>query len=262
MHHYVNVAIQAATQASEVILRYFNRLDILSIKEKALNDFVSEVDVLAEEVIIATIQKAYPEHAILAEESGHTHGKEDITWIIDPLDGTSNYLHAFPHFAVSIAVKKGDRIEHGVIYDPLRRELFCASIGRGAQLNNYRIRVSSQHDINKSLLVTRFPCRQQSLSEQYLATFSELSHRCSGIRRTGSAALDLAYLGAGRLDGIWEFSLKLWDIAAGVIIVKEAGGIISDPYGGEDYLNTGHLIAGNPQIHRSLLHTLKPILST
>lgn len=262
MHPYINIATTAALKASEIIIRYFDRVDRLSVREKAPHDYVSNVDTLSEEIIIDTIQRAYPQHGIIGEESGQIVGQDNITWIIDPLDGTTNYLHALPHFAISIAVQHNDRIEHGVIYDPIRRELFTASIGRGAQLNNHRIRVSSQTDINKAMLVTRFPCKRHQLTEQYITTFSELSNTCASIRRTGSAALDLAYLAAGRLDGIWEFSLKSWDIAAGAIMVREAGGIISDPLGEENYLESGQVVAGNPRIYRSLLQTLKPILGT
>ena len=258
MHPYINIATKAALLASKAILRYFGQLDQVKIIEKQENVFVSEVDLYAERVIIDTIQKAYPRHSIISEESGCINGESDTTWIIDPLDGTSNYLHNVPHFAVSIAVKKNDRIEHGVIYDPIRKELFSASIGQGARLNNHKIRVSKQVHLNRALLGTCFAFRNNEMSKRYFTTFETLFTRCSGFRRCGSYALDLAYVAAGRYDGFWDTSLQLWDIAAGILLVREAGGLVSDFHGSENYLKTGNIVAANPKIFKSLLQHIRP----
>ncbi|HAT9052886.1 inositol monophosphatase family protein [Legionella pneumophila serogroup 1] len=260
MEPLLNIAVNAARQAGEIINRYVEQVDRLKITPKNSHEYFSEVDIKAEQVIINTIHKAYPEHGILAEESGIQQSDSDTIWIIDPLDGTSNYLHGFPFYSVSIALKIKNRLEHGVIYDPLRHECFAASRGRGARLNDRRIRVSKQTQLNASLLGTGFHFRDATLAQRYLPTFEALIGKCAGVRRTGSAALDLAYVASGRLDGFWEFGLRPWDIAAGALLVREAGGLISDVQGGEDFLNYGDVVAGTPKVFKSLLQTISPVL--
>lgn len=258
---FINIATEAARAAGNLIIRAMNRLDTIKIAEKAPNDFVTEVDQRVEQEIIAIIKKAYPTHGILAEESGKTEGESDYQWVIDPIDGTRNFIHGFPHFAVSIALLHKNKIEHGLIYDPVRQELFTASRGKGAQLNNRRIRVSARKNLNECLLGTGFAYRHinrnATLPGRMLHAI--LSH-CGDIRRGGAATLDLAYVACGRLDGFWELGLKIWDFAAGILLIKEAGGIIADPYGGETYMKTGQLVTGNPAITKALLRLMKPVL--
>lgn len=260
MQPIVNIAVEAARAAGDIIVRHMDRLDRVKVSSKHNNDLVTEVDVKAEQAIIETIHKVYPTHGILAEESGLNQGEDDYTWIIDPLDGTANYVHGFPHFAVSIAVKYKNRIEHGVVYDPVRGECFSASRGKGAILNDRRIRVNQLANMNQALLGTGFPFRNKALAERYFSTFQALFGKCAGIRRAGAAALDLAYVAAGRLDGFWEFNLQPWDIAAGSLLIKEAGGLVGDFSGGESYMKTGNIVAGNPKIFKSLLQTMQPAL--
>jgi myo-inositol-1(or 4)-monophosphatase len=260
MEPLLNIAVSAARAAGDIIIRHIEQLDRLKITAKSHNEFFSEVDIKAEQAIISTVHKAYPDHGIFAEESGIQEGSSECTWIIDPLDGTTNYLHGFPFFSVSVAVKIKNRIEHGVIFDPLRHECFIASRGRGARLNDRRIRVSKQTLLSASLIGTGFPFRDMSIAQRYLPTFEALLGKCAGLRRAGSAALDLAYLASGRLDGFWEFGLRPWDIAAGSLIVTEAGGLISDMQGGEDFLKSGDVVAGTPKVFKSLIQTLSPVL--
>lgn len=253
----IHVAIQAARAAGNIIARAAHRLDKVSVAEKNPNDFVTDIDQRAEQEIIAIIQKSYPSHSILAEESGITSG-DDYQWIIDPLDGTRNFIHGFPHFAVSIAVMYRDKIEYGVIYDPMRQELFTAKRGRGAQLNERRIRVSAKRQLNECLLGTGFAGRHQhpENNEESTAILQHMLPICGDVRRVGAAALDLAYVAAGRLDGFWEFGLKKWDIAAGMLLVKEAGGMITDGEGGEHYWESGDIVAANPVIMKQLLRAI------
>ncbi|RMD71726.1 MAG: inositol-1-monophosphatase [Gammaproteobacteria bacterium] len=255
----LNIAVRAARRAGALIMRYLDRLDMVSFAEKSRHDFVTEVDRQSERIIIETLRKAYPHHAILAEESG-LHGKDDFQWIIDPLDGTTNFLHGFPQFAVSIALRHRGKLDQAVIYDPVRNELFTASQGKGAQLNERRIRVSKVKRADDALLGTGFPFRSQQYLDDYLAMFRALFPRVSGIRRAGSAALDLAFVAAGRLDGFWEIGLKPWDIAAGALLIQEAGGMIGDFSGGGAFLHTGNVVAGNPTIYPFVLKTLQPHL--
>lgn len=256
MHPFINIANAAARNAGKAILRGLERLDTIRVTAKGHKDFVTEIDKQAEKIIVDTIRKSYPHHAILAEESGISITEHDITWIIDPLDGTKNFIHGFPHFAVSIAIKNKDRIEHGLIYDPIRQETFTASRGAGAQLNNRRIRVSNRIYLQTALLGTGFPFRETQSVADYLKVFSEFTIASSGIRRAGSAALDLAYVAAGRLDGFWESGLSPWDIAAGVLLVKEAGGLIIDYQGTENYLTNGEIIAGPLKIVKEMLKVI------
>ncbi|MCX7116978.1 MAG: inositol monophosphatase family protein [Legionellales bacterium] len=256
MQPLLNIAINAARLAGDIIVRHMDHLDRIKITAKPNEGYFSEVDIKAEQAIIQTILKAHPDHGIMAEESGIQNGDAETVWIIDPLDGTSNYLHGFPCFSVSIAVRVKNRIEHGVVLDPLRHECFMASRGRGARLNDRRLRVSKQIQLSHALLGTGFSFRDPNIKKRYLPTFEALFGNCAGIRRTGSAALDLAYVASGRLDGFWEFGLRPWDIAAGSLLIQEAGGFISDLKGGENYLAHGDVVAGTPKVFKSLLQTL------
>lgn len=256
----LNIAVRAARSAGNLIVRYLDRLDTLSVTSKKRNDFVSEVDRLAEDEIIRILRKAYPNHGILAEETG-AHEGDEYVWVIDPLDGTTNFLHGFPQFAVSIALKHRGRIEQAVVYDPLRQELFTASRGAGALLNGRRVRVSKLPGLEGALIGTGFPFKMQQHLDTYLAMFKSLFPETAGIRRAGSAALDLAYVAAGRLDGFWEIGLSEWDMAAGVLLVQEAGGLVGDFSGGHDFLATGNVIAGNPKVFAAMVKTIHPHLT-
>jgi myo-inositol-1(or 4)-monophosphatase len=260
MHPLLNIAIRAARNAGNVISRSLQHVEHLEVTTKGRNDFVSDVDRLAEREIISVISKAYPEHAIMAEESGNS-GESDTVWIIDPLDGTTNFLHGFPHYCVSIAVMVKGKIDHGVIYDPLREELFTASRGDGAQLNDRRLRVGKRKELANSLLATGFPFKKPHYLPPFLDTFKSLFVQVADIRRTGSAALDLAYVAAGRLDGYWEIGLEKWDLAAGALLIEEAGGVISDFVGGDNYIDSGNVIVGNLNIHKQMLMTITPHLT-
>ncbi|EKD71918.1 MAG: Inositol monophosphatase family protein [uncultured bacterium] len=257
----INIAIEAARAAGNLITRAMKRMDTIKISEKKPNDYVTEVDQRVEQEIISHIKKAYPSHSILGEESGETKGDDHI-WIIDPIDGTRNFIHGFPHFAISIAFMNKNKIENGVIYDPVRQDLFIASRGKGALLNDRRIRVSGCKNIPESLLATGFAYRHTDASNPVPMNIMQTMLPITGdIRRTGTATLDLAYVACGRLDGFWEMGLHLWDIAAGILLVKEAGGMVCDLHGGEDYLKTGNVVAANPMLIRQLLKTFKPQLS-
>lgn len=257
MQPMLNIAVRAARSAGNVIIRNLGRLESLNVHTKDRNDFVTDVDRQAEQEIIAILRKAYPGHGILAEESGH-HDGDDYQWIIDPLDGTTNFLHGFPQFAVSIALRHKGRLEQGVVYDPLRQELFIASRGSGAQLNDRRIRVTNRKSLDGALLGTGFPFKAQQHLETYLDMFRTLFPQSAGIRRAGSAALDLAYVASGRLDGFWEIGLNIWDMAAGVLLIQEAGGLSGDLLGGHDYLESGNLVAANPKLFAVILKQIRP----
>ena len=251
MQALLNTAVKAARRGGDKALRYVNRRHQLKVTSKAHNEFVTQVDHAAEEAIIETIQERYPDHAFLAEESGET-GEGDFVWIIDPLDGTTNFIHGFPVFAVSIALRIKGRLQVGVIYDPNRQEIFSAIRGQGAQVDGRRIRVSGQQDLEGALIGTGFPYRDKARMHDYLKMLESVLLKTAGIRRPGAAALDLAYVAAGRLDGFWEFGLHLWDIAAGSLLVREAGGLISELQGKDDYLESGNVIAGSPKVHDAL----------
>lgn len=250
MHPLLNIAIKAARAAGKMIVRAEDEVKSLTIIEKGKHDYASQVDKIAEDIIIDIIRKNYPRHRILAEESGLSErsNSEDITWIIDPLDGTTNFLHGLPQYCVSIAVQQFGKIQHGVVYDPNRDELFSASRGGGAQLNGKRIRVSSTIKLERALIGTGFPFREFHNLDKYLTFFRKLLPECSGVRRAGAAALDLAYVAAGRLDGFFEYDLKPWDIAAGSLLILEAGGWISDLHSDKDCLETGNVLAATPKI--------------
>ena len=261
MHPTLNIAVRAARAAGDIILRYHNQVDLLTIENKSINDFVSEVDKTAEKAIIKEINKVFPKHSILAEESGKILGDEEFLWIIDPLDGTANFLHSFPQYAVSIALLEKGVTTHAVIYDPFKEELFTASKGEGAYLNNERIRVSLSNGLKEALIGTGFPFRHPQHLECYLKTFKAIHPHVSDIRRAGAAALDLAYVASGRLDGHWEIGLNSWDIAAGALLVKEAGGFIGDFSGRNKYLETGNVVAGNSDVYKQILKKIHPHLS-
>ncbi len=267
----ITVGIKAARRAGSIILRYLDRLDQLSVEKKGRNDFVSEVDRMAEEDIIDTIHYLYPHHHILAEESGQRFSPDnsnpmaeknrlddqEVEWIIDPLDGTTNYLHGHPHFCVSIAARIKGRIEHGIIFDPLRDEIYTVSRGQGAQLNSRRIRVSGQGKLEHSLVGTGYPTRNMTYYDAWMSSLRSVLPKVSNIRYSGSAALDLAYVASGRIDAYWEPGLAIWDIAAGSLLVREAGGLTSDFKGGQDFLESGHIVAGNQGMFNQLLATVK-----
>jgi myo-inositol-1(or 4)-monophosphatase len=252
MHALLNVAIMAARRAGDTLIRKMASLEKLKIEEKGFNDFVSDADRAAERAVIATVQKHYPDHAFLAEESG-VSGESDHVWIIDPLDGTTNYLHGFPVFAVSIGLQVRGRMEHACVYDPMRQELFTASRGDGAQLDGHRIRVSGRTQLSRALVGTGFPFRQvdQEIGP-YMNMLGQVIRNTSGVRRPGAAALDLCYVAAGRLDAFFEVHLSPWDLAAGSLIIREAGGIISGLDGSENYMETGHVLCGAPKIYAEL----------
>ena len=253
MHPTLNIAVKAARRAATVINRASTQLDLLTVQSKSPNDFVTEVDLAAEQAIIEVLRDAFPGHGILAEESGESGPESEFTWIIDPLDGTTNFIHGMPQYAVSIAQTKNGVLEHAVVYDPNTNEMFTASRGAGAFLNDRRIRVSRRTRLNESLIGTGFPFRQFDHVDAYLAMFKELTQKTAGIRRPGAASLDLAYVAAGRFDGFWEMGLSPWDMAAGVLLIQEAGGLVSDLSGEANYLATGNLVAGSPKIFGQLL---------
>ena len=256
MHALLNVAVMAAHRGGDTIIRSLPKLDKIKVEQKGRNDYVSEVDRNAERAVIDTILKHYPEHAILAEESGQ-QGESDYTWVIDPLDGTTNFLHGFPVFCVSVGLMHKNRLEHGAVYDPLRQELFTASRGQGAQLDGRRIRVSQLNSLERALIGTGFPFRDSNIPLQpYLNMLQTVLVNTSGVRRVGAAALDLCYVAAGRLDAFWETGLSKWDMAAGTLIIREAGGIVSGMDGSEDFLETGHILTGSPKIYSGLAKLL------
>lgn len=259
MHPALNIAIKAARRAGHIINRASNDLDLLKVTAKQPNDFVTEVDKAAEAAIIQTLQEAYPNYGILAEESGETAGKGEgeYQWIIDPLDGTTNFIHGMPQYAVSIALAKGGIVEQAVVFDPNRNELFTASKGGGAFLNERRIRVSRRTRLGESLIGTGFPYRMFDKIDLYLSIFKELAEKTAGQRRPGAASLDLAYVACGRYDGFWEFGLSPWDMAAGALLISEAGGLVSDLRGEASYLETGNLVAGTPKVFGPLLKIIQ-----
>jgi len=259
MHPLVNIGIKAARRAASQILRGLNRLDSLDVASKGRNDFVSEIDRAAEAEIIDTIRGFYPDHGFLAEESGSLTGRSDeVVWIIDPLDGTTNYLHGFPQFCVSIAAQVRGRIDHAIIYDPMRQELFTASRGAGAQLDDRRIRVSKSRGLEGALIGTGLPFRANTRwLDDYLAMLKAVILATAGVRRPGSAALDLAWVAAGRTDAFWELGLSPWDTAAGTLLLTEAGGRIGTLTGG-DYALGGEVVAGSPKTYEALVELLAP----
>ena len=257
MQPMANIALRAARKAGDFMLRAMDRPEEFDIETKAPNDFVSNIDKTAEAIIVDQIRETYPDHAIIGEEFGAKSGNSEFTWIIDPLDGTLNFLQGIPHFAISIGIMKGRHHEHGIIYDPVRGEEFIASRGSGAQLNGKRIRVSARSKLEDCVLATGLPPGSvENRLDEYMVGLKDLTGSCRGIRRAGSAALDLAYVAAGRTDGFWEMGLSQWDIAAGIVLVREAGGFVSDLEGGESFFNSGDIIAANPKRWRTMVQVL------
>ena len=251
-----SMALRAARKAGDLIVRASDDMDRIGYRAKAAADYVTEVDLAAEKEILYHLSKTYPDHAFHCEESGFSGNAEsEYIWVIDPLDGTSNFLRGIPHFAVSIACLHRGKIEHAVVYDPIRREEFIASRGRGAQLNGHRIRVGDRQDPAEALFGTGIPflghCDEHL--EWYTASLAAVTGHSMGVRRAGAASLDLAYVAAGRLDGFWEMGLNPWDIAAGALLVKEAGGLITDLAGGEDWYDSGNIVCGNRKLLRQML---------
>ncbi len=263
MHPMLSIAVKAARRAGGIINRASQNLDLLHISKKSHSDFVSEVDGAAEDAIIKTILDTYPDHSILAEESGAKGDQEkpEFLWIIDPLDGTTNFLHGFPKYSVSIALMHKGVLNQAVVYDPTNDELFVASRGRGAYLNDRRIRVSKRTKLADSLIGTGFPFRDFTHMDAYMAMFIDIVPRTVGIRRPGSAALDLAYVAAGRYDGFWEIGLSPWDMAAGCLLITEAGGLVGDLEGNETHIECGKIVAGNPKVFGQLLQVIAPHLT-
>jgi len=261
MHPMLNIGIRAARAAGNVITRNMDRIDTLQVDQKARNDFVSDVDRNAEAEIINVLKKAYPDHAILGEESGLIGNNDaEYKWIVDPLDGTTNFLHGSPYFSVSIALMHKNRIDQGVVYNPVSQELFTASRGDGAWLDGKRLRVSKTNHLDKALLGTGFPYRTGQDLDFYQRTLRHYTEKSGGIRRAGSAALDLASVAAGRLDGVWLVGLNAWDIAAGALIVREAGGLLNDFNGGDTWLDSGEVLAATPKVHHEMLQVMKPLV--
>ena len=260
LHPMLNIAIKAARAAGSIINRASLDLDLLTVSSKAPNDFVTEVDKAAENAIIDVLLQAYPGHGILAEESGRERGARDsdFVWIIDPLDGTTNFIHGFPVYAVSIALAFKGQVQQAVVYDPTRNDLFFASKGRGAFRNDKRLRVSKRIRMNEALIGTGFPFRKGDNFKRYMNMFEAVMQNCAGLRRPGAASLDLCYVAAGYYDGFFETGLHPWDIAAGSLMITEAGGLIGNFTGEADFLYQREVVAGNPKIYGQLVHTLAP----
>ncbi|MCP5268672.1 MAG: inositol monophosphatase [Zoogloeaceae bacterium] len=257
MHPALNIAIKAARRAGQIISRASLDVDRLTITAKQQSDYVTEVDRAAEAAIIEVLRETYPNHAILAEETGASgDAQSEYQWIIDPLDGTTNFIHGFPQYAISIALAHHGQVVQAVVYDPERNELFTASKGRGAFLNDRRIRVSKRTRLEESLLGTGFPFRSLEHIDTYVGIFKELTGKTAGMRRPGAAALDLAWVACGRMDGFWEFGLAPWDMAAGTLLITEAGGLVSDLAGEANYLETGNLVAGTPKVFSQLMQVI------
>ncbi len=262
----VNIALRAARQGGELIRRAAEDVSRYTVEQKGMNDFVTEVDRRVEQRVIEVIHKAYPDHGIRGEEQGFLPGKgegADWEWIIDPLDGTTNFIHGLPHFAVSIAARHKGRLEHGVILDPMRNEEFTASRGRGAMLNDRRLRVTSRSSLSGALVGTGFPFREDQAPhvDAYLSMLRDVMSSTAGIRRAGSAALDLAWVAAGRMDGFFEIGLQIWDIAAGCLLITEAGGLVGDLSGGSSHLDYGNVVGGSPKVFKGLLQKIQPHLT-
>ena len=262
MNPMLNIAIRAARKAGNVIAKNYERRDDIQTSKKGINDYVTSVDKAAEAEIIEIIQKSYPDHTIIREELGALEGKDsDIQWVIDPLDGTTNFVKGLPHFSVSIAIRVKNRTEVGVVYDPIRNELFTAVRGEGAKLNEVRLRVDSQNELNGAILATGFPFKQPSLMPTQFAIMNNLIDEAADFRRTGSAALDLCYVASGRVDGYFEMGLKPWDCAAGDLIVREAGGLVCDFNAGHSYLRSGNIVAAPARILKEMLNKIQPCLT-
>ncbi|MDN4503596.1 inositol-1-monophosphatase [Alteromonadaceae bacterium BrNp21-10] len=257
MHAMLNIAVRAARTAGNVILRGFEGRDDLVKESKSENDFVTRIDREAEQAIISKIQQSYPTHSFLGEEGGDIDGDKDFQWIIDPLDGTTNFIKGIPHFSVSIALLYQGRLDQAVVFDPIRGELFTASRGAGAQLNGYRIRCSKARDLKNTVLATAFPFKDKEQTDECLTHFRNIYAECGDVRRCGSAALDMAYVAAGRFDGYWEKGINAWDIAAGELLVRESGGLVTDYNGGNNPMKTRSVVCGNPKVVQNIVKQIK-----
>jgi myo-inositol-1(or 4)-monophosphatase len=258
MHPMLNIAVRAARRAGSIINRA--ALDgggALNVRSKRAKDFVTQVDQAAEQAIIEIVRKAYPEHGFLAEESGASGEHAEFVWIIDPLDGTTNFIHGFPQYCVSIGIRQRGALAHAVIYDPVRNELFTASKGRGAFLNDRRIRVSTLTKFGDALVGTGFPFKELERLDLYTRQLQTMMKTCAGVRRAGAAALDLAYVACGRLDGFWELGLSPWDMAAGALLIQEAGGLVGDLKGDQGFMESGDIAAATPKVFTALLEALR-----
>lgn len=261
MHPILTNAVKAARRAGAIINRASLDVGALKVRSKTYNDYVSEVDHAAEAAILEVLKDAYPDHGFIGEESGNDNIGAENVWIIDPLDGTTNFLHGFQQYAVSIALMQQGQLTQAVVYDPSRNDLFTATKGRGAFLNDKRIRVSNRSKIQESIIGTGFPFRDFAHLDTYVGMFKDMIKKTSGLRRPGAAALDLAYVAAGWYDGFWEIGLSKWDIAAGALLIKEAGGIVGDFEGNESWIDTGNIVAGNPKVFYQMLQVLEPHLN-
>jgi myo-inositol-1(or 4)-monophosphatase len=257
MHPMLTIAVRAARRAGSIINRASLSGGALNVRSKRVNDFVTQVDQAAEEAIIEIVRKAHPDHGFLAEESGRAAGAAEYVWIIDPLDGTTNFIHGFPQYCVSIAVEHRGALAQGVVYDPVKNELFTASKGRGAFLNDRRIRVSKCTRLKESLVGTGFPFKELSRLDLYTGQLRNLIQGSAGVRRAGAAALDLAYVACGRLDAFWEMGLSPWDMAAGALLIQEAGGLVGDFSGEARYMQSGDISAATPKVFPQLLEALR-----
>lgn len=253
----INIATRAAYAAANIIQLGSRDMSKLHIEKKGHNNYATELDKKAEQIIIDIIRKSYPNHNILAEESGYDNNNSECTWIIDPIDGTTNFMHTHPQYSISIGFKEGDKITQGVILDPNRNDLYHAEAGRGAFLNDKRIRVTKTSYLEDALLATGFPTYDMTLLDKFFKIFKDMLLYTQGHRRQGSAALDLAYVAAGYLDGFWEFGLSNWDIAAGYILVKEAGGMVTDFAGNPDFWTSGNIVAANPKLIPQILKIIQ-----
>lgn len=262
MNPVLNTSVKAARRAGDMMLRAANNLPAVKIDSKAFNDFVSDIDRTAEEIIREILQEAYPQHKITAEEGGSSGPeKAEYEWIIDPLDGTTNYLHGHPQYAISMALLHKGVLQEALVYAPERNDLYLASRGEGALLNDRRIRVSSRIELNRCLIGTGFPVVDQSMMERYLNILRDFLAKTAGARREGAASLNLCAVACGRFDGFFEFNLKPWDIAAGALIVQEAGGIVTDMRGNEGWLESGNIVAAPPKVLAQMLQTIAPHLA-
>jgi myo-inositol-1(or 4)-monophosphatase len=257
MHPMLNIAVRAARRAGSIINRATLDGSALQVRSKRANDFVTRVDGAAEEAVIDIVRKAYPDHGFIAEESGESTPDAEYLWIIDPLDGTTNFIHGFPQYAVSIAVQHRGALTHAVVYDPAKNELFTASQGRGAFLNDRRIRVSKCLKLDDALVGTGFPFKELGRLDLYMKQLRTFMSKSSGVRRAGAAALDLAYVACGRLDAFWELGLAPWDMAAGALLIQEAGGLVADLSGEQDFMSTGDVVAATPKIFPAVLEAMR-----
>src|SRR5882672_1875052 len=257
MHPMLNIAVRAARRAGSIINRATLDGSALQVRSKRANDFVTRVDGAAEEAVIDIVRKSYPDHGFIAEESGESTPDAEYLWIIDPLDGTTNFIHGFPQYAVSIAVQRRGALEHAVVYDPTKNELFTASKGRGAFLNDRRVRVSKCQKLDDALVGTGFPFKELGRLDLYMKQLKGFMGNTSGVRRAGAAALDLAYVACGRLDAFWELGLAPWDMAAGALLIQEAGGLVGGLKGEQDYMQSGDVIAATPKIFTAMLEALR-----